>query len=107
MDKWILAATQSLVAFVTEEMKAYRLYTVMPRLVGFIEQLTNWYIKLNRTRLRGNTGEEDCSKTLNTLFEVLVVSTKTMAPFTPFFTENLYQNLRNVLPTGEQEESKS
>ena len=42
MDRWILAATQSLIVFVAEEMGAYRLYTVVPRLVKFIEQLTNW-----------------------------------------------------------------
>lgn len=39
-------------------MKAYRLYTVVPRLVGFIEQLTNWYVRLNRNRLKGSEGAE-------------------------------------------------
>lgn len=39
-------------------MKAYRLYTVVPRLVGFIEQLTNWYVRLNRNRLKGAEGPE-------------------------------------------------
>jgi isoleucyl-tRNA synthetase len=42
VDVWILAATLGLVKFVHEEMQAYRLYTVVPRLVGFIEELTNW-----------------------------------------------------------------
>lgn len=44
--------------FVNTEMKAYRLYTVVPRLVGFIEQLTNWYVRLNRNRLKGAEGTE-------------------------------------------------
>mmetsp|Transcript_27266 Transcript_27266/g.57772 ORF Transcript_27266/g.57772 Transcript_27266/m.57772 type:complete len:425 (+) Transcript_27266:62-1336(+) len=102
MDKWILAALQTLVAFSNTELEAYRLYTVLPRLVEFIEQLTNWYVRLNRNRLRGNT---DCSNdhltALNTLFEVLLTTTKTLAPFTPFFTEHVYQNLRKCLPESE------
>lgn len=31
---------------------AYRLYTVMPRLVKFVDQLTNWYVRMNRKRLK-------------------------------------------------------
>lgn len=44
--------------FVHTEMKAYRLYTVVPRLVEFIEQLTNCYVRLNRNRLKGSEGAE-------------------------------------------------
>lgn len=39
-------------------MKAYRLYTVVPRLVDFIEQLTNCYVRLNRNRLKGAEGAD-------------------------------------------------
>jgi len=60
MDKWILAATHGLIQFVRAEMEAYRLYTVVPRLVQFIEQLTNWFVRLNRKRLKGASGEHDC-----------------------------------------------
>lgn len=52
MDKWILSFTQSLLAFVRQEMEAYRLYTVVPKLVQFIENLTNWYVRMNRKRLK-------------------------------------------------------
>jgi len=52
MDRWILSATQSLIAWFKKEMKAYRLYTVVPMLVKFIDQLTNWYVRLNRRRLK-------------------------------------------------------
>ena len=44
VDIWILAAVSDLVGFVHQEMQAYRLYTVVPRLVDFIGQLTNWYV---------------------------------------------------------------
>jgi len=101
MDKWILASTQTLIAFARTELGNYRLYTVLPKLVQFIEQLTNWYVRLNRKRLRGNS--DDQLNALNTLFEVLLTTTKTLAPFTPFFTEYMYQNLRKCLPNDSEE----
>lgn len=42
VDVWILAASFGLVDYVHQEMKAYRLYTVVPRLVEFIDELTKW-----------------------------------------------------------------
>ncbi|KAJ1965509.1 isoleucine--tRNA ligase, partial [Dispira parvispora] len=100
MDRWILASCQSLIKFVKQEMEAYRLYTVVPRLLSMIDQLTNWYIRFNRRRLKGENGVEDCLKALNTLFEVLFTLCRTMAPFTPFLTENIYQSLRRYLMPG-------
>lgn len=85
VDVWILAATMGLVKFVHEEMKAYRLYTVVPRLLNFIEELTNWYVRLNRDRLKGSMGDLDAIQGMNVLYEVLMVMTQIMSPFTPFF----------------------
>ncbi|KAG8188170.1 hypothetical protein JTE90_019449 [Oedothorax gibbosus] len=82
MDCWILSFTQSLVAFVSKEMKAYRLYTVVPRLVKFVDHLTNWYVRMNRRRLKGDGGEADCKTALETLFSVLYTMVR-MMPFTP------------------------
>lgn len=52
MDRWILSFTQSLLIFVRKEMAAYRLYTVVPRLIKFIDNLTNWYVRMNRKRFK-------------------------------------------------------
>jgi isoleucyl-tRNA synthetase len=52
MDRWILSFTQSLLLFVRREMTAYRLYTVVPRLIKFIDNLTNWYVRMNRKRFK-------------------------------------------------------
>jgi isoleucyl-tRNA synthetase len=98
LDIWILAAVNGLVEYTHTEMKAYRLYTVVPRLVSFIEELTNGYVRLNRDRMKGTTGEEEAELSLNVLFEVMVTMTLMMAPFTPMFTEYLYQHLRKYLP---------
>ncbi|KAJ3218961.1 isoleucine--tRNA ligase [Dinochytrium kinnereticum] len=104
MDQWILASTQSLIKFVGQEMAAYRLYTVVPRLLLLIEDLTNWYIRFNRKRLKGENGLEDAAKALNTLFEVLFTLTKMMAPYTPFICETMYQNLKTCLPLSTEDD---
>ncbi|CAO3627490.1 unnamed protein product [Cunninghamella echinulata] len=101
MDRWILASCQSLIKFIREEMAAYRLYTVVPRLLQLVDMLTNWYVRFNRKRLKGENGVEDAKQALNTLFEVLFTLCKTMAPFTPFLTENMYQTLKKFLPADE------
>lgn len=94
-DIWVLAAVMGLVKYVHAEMQAYRLYTVVPRLVGFIEELTNWYVRLNRDRLKGVSSDDaDVQIGLSVLYEVMMTMTVMMAPFTPFFCEYLYQHLR-------------
>lgn len=52
-------------------MSAYRLYTVIPRLLDLVLDLTNWYIRFNRTRLKGAGGVEDTKAALTTLYESL------------------------------------
>ena len=98
MDKWIISFTQSLLAFVAKEMAGYRLYTVIPRLVKFIDNLTNWYVRMNRRRLKGEGGVEDCRAALETLFGVVLTMVRVMAPFTPFLTETMYQQLKKKCP---------
>lgn len=102
MDRWILSFTQSLLAFIRREMAAYRLYTVMPRLVQFIDNLTNWYVRMNRRRLKGEGGVSDCRQALGTLSTVLFTMIRFMAPFTPFLTELMYQNLRLLTTRNER-----
>ncbi|GJP70428.1 hypothetical protein CLOP_g1371, partial [Closterium sp. NIES-67] len=98
LDQWIHSASQSLAQFVRGEMEAYRLYTVVPYLVRFIDSLTNVYVRFNRKRLKGRTFDQDCRFALSSLFHVLLTVCKAMAPFTPFFTEAMYQNLSKALP---------
>jgi len=104
MDRWILASCQSLLKFTNEEMAAYRLYTVVPKLLELIDNTTNWYIRFNRRRLKGEYGIEDTQRALNTLFEVLYTLTRGLAPFTPFITDNIYQRLLPHIPKSLQGE---
>lgn len=98
MDRWIISFTQSLLEFLKQEMSAYRLYTVVPRLIKFIDNLTNWYVRMNRKRIKGDTGSEDCQRALNTLFYIVYTMCRVNSPFTPFLTEFMYQRLRKLLP---------
>lgn len=106
MDRWILASTQTLVQYVHKEMKAYHLYTVVPGVLKFAEELTNWYVRMNRRRLKGTDKDnEDWGHALSTLFSVLFTVSRVLAPFTPFMAENLYQRIKAIVPAEYQEDS--
>lgn len=68
----------------------------MPRLLQVIDNLTNWYIRFNRKRLKGvaGLGMNDTRAALNTLLQVLFTMVRALAPFIPFLTEHIYQLLR-------------
>jgi isoleucyl-tRNA synthetase len=97
LDRWILSVLQSLVREVNEQMQGYYLYRVVPPMVGFIDHLTNWYIRRSRRRFWRSAADEagraDKASAYATLYEVLVTFTKVMAPVLPFVTEAIYQNL--------------
>lgn len=96
MDKWLMASIQSLIQFIHTEMNAYRLYTVVPKLLSLIDDLTNWYIRFNRRRIKGYSteGVEDTKMGLNTLVEALLTLSRAMAPFTPYLSDGIYQKLK-------------
>ncbi len=93
LDQWILSRLQSLKATVIEEMEAYRLYNVVPPLFGFIEDLTNWYIRLNRSRFWGPDISADKIAAYSALFRTLYELSLVMAPFAPFLSEYIYRGL--------------
>ena len=76
LDRWINAASRTLTAFVSQEMDAYRLYTVVPVLVKFINDLTNIYVRYNRRRLKGAKGSQDTLMALASLYHVLLTVCK-------------------------------
>lgn len=53
-------------------MDSYRLYNVVKHMLEFLYQLSNWYVRLNRNRMKGEEGEKECYTSLNTLFDVLL-----------------------------------
>lgn len=95
MDRWLISRFQSLVASVQKEMEQYRLYNVVPVVLGFIEDLTNWYIRLSRRRFWGGSAQmtQDSREAYETLYFTLLNFTKVLAPFAPFIAEEIYQGL--------------
>ncbi len=92
-DNWILSNLQTLKKNIATEMEAYRLYNVVPALFTFIEDLTNWYIRLNRTRFWGDGLNDDKCAAYSTLFTCLMEVSQAMAPFAPFLSEHIYLEL--------------
>jgi isoleucyl-tRNA synthetase len=103
LDQWLLSKLQTLVKNVNHEMQNYRLYNVVPELFNFIEDLTNWYIRLNRRRFWDEEMTADKSAAYSTLHTTLEALSRLMAPFTPFLSDHIYQELKNF--GGNVEES--
>ncbi|KAH8729182.1 isoleucyl-tRNA synthetase,cytoplasmic [Ilyonectria robusta] len=81
LDHWIMATCQSFLKTINEEM-------AVPRLLELIDSTTNWYIRLNRQRLKGDRGTDEAVITLNTFF----------APFMPFLADKLWLHLQEYMP---------
>jgi isoleucyl-tRNA synthetase len=93
MDRWALSNLQSLIRDVNREMEAYRLDRVVPRLVAFIGDLTNWYIRRTRERFWRNAERADQAAAYATLHQLLTTFARVLAPFMPFLTEEVHQRL--------------
>ena len=85
MDKWIENLIDDLTSFINTEMEAYRLYTVLPRLIKFIDQLSKWYINFNKDRIKLGYHQ--------TLKNVLIKLCRLMSPFAPFLSEWIYKEM--------------
>jgi len=96
IDRWIVSMLQTLIADVNREMEQYRLYAVIPPVLGFIDDLTNWYIRRSRRRFwahREQSTESDKLSAFATLYEVLMTFTKVAAPVLPFISDRIYSIL--------------
>jgi isoleucyl-tRNA synthetase len=93
LDRWILSLLNNVILSVNREMEQYNLYRVVPNLVDFVDNLTNWYIRRGRRRFWKSENDSDKNSAYATLYYVLVNFSKAMAPFLPFLTEAIYRNL--------------
>lgn len=99
LDRWLVSRFQSLIGGVQREMEAYRLYNVVPEVLGFISDLTNWYIRLSRRRfwVGAEVMSDDTREAYETLFFILCNFCKILAPFAPFISEAIYRNLAETV----------
>lgn len=97
-DNWVISNLQTLKSNIAKEMESYKLYNVVPALFTFIEDLTNWYIRLNRSRFWGEGLSEDKCAAYSTLYTCVIELSTAMAPFAPFLSEYIYKELKKFNP---------
>jgi isoleucyl-tRNA synthetase len=112
LDQWILARLKETEIIYHQRMEAYELYEVAPVLISFIDDLTNWYIRLNRNRFwSAETIDEDAGKraAFTTLYTCLDKLALLSAPILPFFAEYLDGALRGeyVLDWNSKKKARS
>ncbi|WP_316356834.1 isoleucine--tRNA ligase [Candidatus Neptunichlamydia sp. REUL1] len=94
IDRWILSKLQKLILDVEKGMDGYSLSQAVDPFVDFIEELTNWYIRRSRGRFWADEETEDRAEAFQTLYKVMFQLSKVAAPFVPFISDAIYQDLR-------------
>ncbi|NLO82442.1 MAG: isoleucine--tRNA ligase [Clostridiales bacterium] len=99
MDRWILSRLHSLTAFVDDNLNRYRITEAARGIQDFVDELSNWYVRRSRERFWQKEMPQDKINAYMTLYTVLVELAKLAAPFVPFMTEEIYDNLvRSIQP---------
>ncbi|MCA8960037.1 MAG: class I tRNA ligase family protein, partial [Planctomycetes bacterium] len=93
LDRWLISELSQTVADVTASMDGYDSFGAARRLNQFVDSLSNWYLRRSRARYwtSGMSADKDAAYT--TLYHALVKTALLAAPFIPYMTETLYQNL--------------
>lgn len=93
LDRWILSRLQQLIATITEELDNYDTYAATRHFETFVDDLSNWYVRRSRRRFWKSEADADKHAAYTTLHTCLTTLTRLLAPFVPFVTEEMYQNL--------------
>lgn len=93
MDKWLLSKLNTLVKDVDENLANYRIPEAARALQGFVDNMSNWYVRRSRERFWAKGMEQDKINAYMTLYTALVTVSKAAAPMIPFMTEDIYRNL--------------
>jgi isoleucyl-tRNA synthetase len=103
LDNWIISELNRLVGEVSKLMDSYNPTSATRRIEGFIDNLSNWYVRRNRRRFWKSENDADKLAAYTTLYQCLVTLSQLLAPFVPFIAEELYQNLfRSVNPQARE-----
>jgi len=93
LDRWILSRLNQVIGAVTERLDEYDPYGATLVLEPFLDDLTNWYVRRSRRRFWKSEHDADKDAAYATLYHALLTLCKLLAPFVPFVTEVMYQNL--------------
>ena len=98
LDRWILSELGTTCRDAVEKMDRYDSYGACESLHAFVDALSNWYVRRSRSRYWSSDKQDrDKLDAYWTLYECLVVTTKLIAPFTPFLAESLWGHLSSGL----------
>ena len=103
MDRWVLSRLNSLIDFVDKGLAEYKATETSRAIAQFVDELSNWYVRLNRERFWGKGLEGSKLAAFETLYTVLLTLSKLLAPYIPFMTETIYRNLAVGHLTGAPE----
>lgn len=103
MDKWIISKLNTLIKDVDKKLEKYDITSAALEIEEFTDSLSNWYVRRNRERFWSQELTDDKIGAYVTLYKVLVTLCKISAPFVPFMTEEIYQNLVVGLDTSAPE----
>ncbi len=93
MDRWILSKLNHVIDDVDKNLGSYHITEATRAITEFTDELSNWYVRRCRGRYWGSALSEDKIAAYMTLYTTLVTFSKVCAPFIPFMTEEIYQNL--------------
>ena len=93
MDRWIVSKLNTLVKEVDSKLEVYDITSAALLIESFTDELSNWYVRRNRERYWSETLTDDKIGAYVTLYKVLTTLIKISAPFVPFITDEIYQNL--------------
>ncbi len=93
MDKWIISKLNTLVKTVDEKLDKYDITGAGYLIEDFTDELSNWYVRRNRERFWAQDLTDEKIGAYVTLYRVLTTLIKVAAPFVPFITDEIYQNL--------------
>ena len=93
IDRWALSNLNTLVATVDENLEKYKITESARAIEEFTDNLSNWYVRRSRERFWGSDMTDDKAAAYTTLYHILVTMSKVLAPFVPFMSECIYQNL--------------
>ncbi|MDD4451455.1 MAG: isoleucine--tRNA ligase [Proteiniphilum sp.] len=104
IDRWIISLLHSLVKEVDLGYAQYEPTKAGRAIADFVnDNLSNWYVRLNRRRFWGGEMTDDKLSAYQTLYECLVTVTKLMAPIAPFYADKMYLDLISVTHSEELE----
>jgi isoleucyl-tRNA synthetase len=99
IDRWILSLLERTIATATAALDDYDALSAGAAIESFVDQLSNWYVRRNRRRFWKAASGTDKQAAYLTLYECLETVNRMLAPFVPFVTEAMHQNLvRRVAP---------